>query len=82
MATPTSDQGIQCEFFSPRKLLNEAISSITQTLEICQPYCRSKENLILKVKENFSKGKLEESFVTHKMADLSRNIQLTLSSTP
>ena len=30
MATPTSDQGTQSEFFSPRKLLNEAISSITR----------------------------------------------------
>ena len=30
MATPISDQDTQREFFSPRKLLNEAISIITQ----------------------------------------------------
>ena len=30
MATPTSDQGTQHNFLSPRKLLNEAISIITQ----------------------------------------------------
>ncbi len=30
MTTPTSDQGTQHEFFSPRKLLNEAISIITR----------------------------------------------------
>ena len=29
MATPTIDQGTQHEYFSPQKLLNEAISIIT-----------------------------------------------------
>ena len=55
MATPTSDQDTQHEFFSPQKLLNEAISIITRNCTLLKFTNHTVANMIF-TKSNISKN--------------------------